>query len=1059
MSDSDSIVTIKQGPVAWMAGNKVASNLLMLLCIVGGLLAIPRLRQEVFPSFELDIVEVSVAYPGASPEEVEQGILLAVEEAVRGLDGVKRVTATASEGFGRASIELLERTDANVVLQDVKNAVDRITNFPEDAERPEISLTVPRREVLSVIVYGDLDEYTLLQQTQAVKERLLQEPQLTLVTIDGRRPLEISIEVPQQQLRAHGLTLEGIAAEVAKGSLELAGGGIKTAGGELLLRTAERRDFGTDFGDIPIVGTPDGASVRLRDLAEIKDGFADVDRQTTFDGLPAMRLAVYQTGKEDPISVAGVVRRVLEELRGELPGKVKLTVVADRSEIYSDRISLLLRNAMTGLVLVMVLLGLFLDVRLAFWVTMGIPISFLGSLFLMPFSGISINMVSLFAFIIAVGIVVDDAIVVGESIYHSRQQGMPYLQAAITGARLVSLPVVLAVLTNILAFLPLMALPGVSGQLWRNVPMVIILIFSVSLVECLFILPAHLAHQKPKPTGWLVRTLSWPQQHVGPALERFSEKVYFPLIRRTLRHRFIVLALGVAVLIATIGFVAGGRIGFTFFPKVESDVVRASAVLPYGSPFSETVAVKERIVQAARDVLAEHGGDAITLGIFADAGSAGRSFGPFGGGAASAGNLATITVYLVPLKQRDVTAAEFTEEWRQQVGEIPGLESIAFRFTIGPSSGKPIDVQISHPDVERMEAVAQEVAAALPTFAGVVEVDDGIARGKPQLDFRLKPAARALGLTAADIGRQVRNSFYGAEVRRQQRGSDEMKIFVRLPLAERGSVADVGRLVLRTRTGGEIPSHEAARIIRHRSYESINRVDGRRVLNVTADIVAGATTADQVLSTLNEKVLQPLRSHYPHLVCSYEGEQRDQREALTDLRRVFSVAMLALFGILVIPFRSYCQAMIVMIAIPFGVVGAVLGHVIMGYGLSMISLLGMVALSGVVINDNILLIDTANNYRRDGMGLEEAAARAPTRRLRPVLLTSLTTFFGLAPMIFETSVQARFLIPMALSLGFGILGSTLISLVLTPSLYLIVEDIKRLCGRGATSGSESSHST
>jgi len=491
---------MKKGPIAWMAKNRVAANLLMLTFLVGGLISVPHIRQEVFPPFEVDVVTVSVPYPGASPEDVEQGVVLAIEDGVRGLDGVERVTSSAREGVGSVSVELLDGADGNKVLQDIKNEIDRITSFPEETEEPIVSLVVVRRPVLSIILFGDVGEKILRDLAESVKIDIAREEGITLAEVSGTRPLEISVEVPLSKVREHNLTFDAIAQQIRRTSLELGAGGVKTPGGEMLVRVDERRDYGSEFADVPVISTPDGRRVLLDAIADVRDGFADVDQETLYNGKPAVNVTIYRVGDEDPVGVSKVANSFVERLRQRLPDSIDAAVVHDRSEIYGDRMSLLIRNALLGLCLVMIILGLFLEVRLAFWVTLGIPISFVGSLLFLPYMDVSINMISLFAFIIAVGIVVDDAIVVGESIYYERDDGKggkrEYLPAAIRGARVVATPVVFAILTNIIAFLPLLFVPGVMGQLWRNIPSVIIVVFAISLVEALFILPAHLSHQR-----------------------------------------------------------------------------------------------------------------------------------------------------------------------------------------------------------------------------------------------------------------------------------------------------------------------------------------------------------------------------------------------------------------------------------------------------------------------------------------------------------------------------------------------------------------------------------
>lgn len=1037
---------LEKGPIAWMASNRVASNLLMLTFLVGGLLAANHIRREVFPSFEVDVVSISVPYPGASPEDVEQGVLLAIENVIRGVDGVERVTSSAVEGSGTVSAELLDNADGNKVLQDIKNEVDRITSFPEEIEEPIVSLVVVKRPVLTVILYGDVDEMTLRNLAEQAKLDIARDDAITLAEVSGTRPLEISVEVPLAKLREHELTLDQIAAQVRQTSLELGGGGVKTPGGEILVRVDERRDYGSEYADIPVVSTPDGSRILLDQIAEVKDGFADVDLKTLYNGKQAVNLTVYRVGDEDPIEVSRAANAFVERLRTRLPDSVEADVINDRSDIYEDRIRLLERNAGMGLILVVILLGMFLEVRLAFWVTLGIPISFIGCLLFLPFMDISINMISLFAFIIAVGIVVDDAIVVGESIYYERGKGDGYLPAAIRGTKIVATPVVFAILTNIIAFMPMLFVPGVMGQLWRNIPSVIIVVFAISLVEALFILPSHLSHKRIKAEGIFWRTVERPQRFFGAQLLKFVDKRYNPFVKFSIHHRYITVALGLAILILTLGWWRGGRVQYRFFPKIESDQVRATVTMPYGTPFEQTAATEQRLRESAWRVLDRHGGTNMLEGIYSIVGGHPGGRGPIGGDTGSGGHLAGVEVNMVPLGERDITAREFTAEWRKETGPIPGVESLEFKFNIGPNLGSPIDVELSHPNNDILEQVAGDVARQLGEYSGVVEIDDGIERGKEEFSFRLKPAARGLGITALDLARQIRNAFFGAEARRQQRGQDEVKVYVRLPESERRYEDDIMRLMIQAPDGTEIPLAEAAEIERGRAYQQIKRTDARRTINVTADIASGEVQVQNIINDLKGGLLAQLAERYPDLSYSLEGEQREQRESMGGLLRGFGVALFGLFALLAIVFRSYLQSLIVLIVIPFGIVGAVIGHIVMGYSISFVSLVGVVALAGVVINDNILLIDTANEYRRQGMDALTAAIEAPTRRFRPVLLTSMTTFLGLAPMIFETSIQARFMIPMAISLGFGILFATLITLVLVPAFYMILEDLSDLLG-------------
>jgi len=1028
------------GPIAWMAGNSVAANLLMVVLLVGGAFYCMRIKQEFFPDFDMDVVSVTVPYPGASPEEVEQGIVLAVEEAVRGLDGVDEVSSSSREGVGVVNINILAGADNQKVTQDIKQEVDRITTFPEDSEEHQVVLVSRRREVISLVIYGDHSESVLRELAEQMRTNLMRSPEITQVELAAVRPLEISIEISQDNLRAYNLTLEEVAAKMRGASVELPGGGIKTGSGEILLRMKERRDYGREFAEIPILSGSDGTEVLLGDIATIVDGFEDTDQYATFNGKRAVMVKVYRVGKQTPITVADAVRKQLKEMENDLPPGVGVAIQSDYSRMFRQRISLLLRNGRIGLILVFVLLAIFLESRLAFWVTMGIPISFLGSFLLLPLMGVTLNMVSLFAFLIALGIVVDDAIVVGENIYRYHQEGLPFLEAAKRGAREVAMPVTFSILTNIAAFMPLFFIPGIMGKVFYSIPAVVVLVFLISLIESLFVLPAHLGHQREKRKrllGWLHTY----QRRFSDWFSRCIKNLYGPFLDKVLHYRFLTLSIGITILALTVGYVASGRMGMEMFPKVESDFAVTTVVLPYGTSVAITDKVQQRLVKAAAEVARENGGDKLVDGIFAHIGG-GSSGGHFGGGSSGGGHTAEVTVYLTPPTERPISTSEFVKLWRKRAGAIPGLESISFQADRGgPGSGAALTVELRHADINILEQASGDLAASLSLFAKVKDVDDGFSPGKQQFDFKIRPAGLSLGLTAMNIARQVRSSFYGAEVLRQQRGRNEIKVMVRLPKAERISEYDLEELLIRTPKGGEIPLREAAELTRGRAYTVINRREGQRTVTVTAD-VAPRSDAGQVLEVLKEQALPDLMRKYPGLQYGFEGRQADMAESISSLGQGFMFAMIVVYALLAIPLKSYIQPGIIMMAIPFGVVGAVFGHLIMGYSLSVMSMMGIVALSGVVINDSLILIEFANREQERGLSAHDAICSAGIRRFRPIMLTTLTTFGGLAPMIFETSRQARFLIPMALSLGYGILFATMITLMLVPCLFLTIADIR-----------------
>jgi multidrug efflux pump subunit AcrB len=651
---------------------------------------------------------------------------------------------------------------------------------------------------------------------------------------------------------------------------------------------------------------------------------------------------------------------------------------------------------------------------------------------------VSLNMVSLFAFIISLGIVVDDAIVVGENIYDYHQQGMPFARAAVIGAREVAMPVIFSILTNIAAFMPLFFVPGFMGKVFRFIPAVVITVFTISLIESIFILPSHLGHQRDISPGGLSGWLHARQRRFSNWFARMIRNVYGPFLDFALHYRYLTLAIGVAVLCITIAYIRSGRMGMSMFPRVESDQAVANAVLPYGSAVESTIAVQDQLIAAAQRVIEENGGTNLAEGIYAEVGR--------GSGGISGGHVARIRVLLTPPGQRPIGTAEFVEQWREYTGAVPGMESLSFQSDFGgPGSGAALTIELSHRNVDTLEQASADLAEALTVFPNAKDIDDGYSPGKKQFDFTILPAGQSLGFSAMDVARGVRHAFYGAEALRQQRGRDEVKVMVRLPKHQRVSAYDLEELLIRTPDGGEMPFRDMVQITRGRAYTTLNRRNGRRVVSVTADVTPHHQ-AGQVLEALKAGALPGLVKKYPGLQFSFEGRQADMRESLSSLGYGFILAMFLVYALLAIPLKSYTLPMIIMVSIPFGIVGAVIGHIIMGYSLSIISMMGIVALSGVVVNDSLVLLEFANRQYRAGMTAFNAVHAAGIRRFRPIMLTTLTTFGGLAPMIFETSRQARFLIPMAISLGFGILFATFISLLLVPCLYVTLEDFRRLMG-------------
>lgn len=1025
------------GIIGFMARNSVAANLLMLLFVIGGLVVCSQIKQEVYPSFELDIVNFAMAYPGSTPQEVEEGILLPAEESVRGLEFVKRIESYAVEGSGRMSVELNEGANPNRSLQEIKNAIDRISSFPEEAERPVVELALRQRSTVTLAIAADMDERTLFEFAERVRNELLAHEEISQIVVRGLRNPEITIEVPQAVLRSLGLTLGDIADRIRAAARDVPGGEVRSLGGEILLRSAGRRFFAREYAEIPIVSHSDGSTVRLGDMATITEGFEDIDRYSSFNGKPGVTLWVYQTGDERPLAIANAVYQYVERMNRTLPDSVELLIMWDRASEYRERLSLLLRNGLFGLVLVLFVLGVFLAPKLAFWVGAAIPVCILGAILMLPGFDTTINMISLFAFIVTLGMIVDDAVLIGEDVFQKIQQGMERSKACVDGAREMCVPVIMAVLTNIVAFCPLMFVPGQTGRFFAAIPVVVIVVFVISLIECLFILPAHLANARavdPARHGllpWIARM----QARAARSFERLTEHGFVPLMRRALAHRGLTLAVFLSALLLVGAWFQSGRINFTFNPRIEGERVDAEVTVPFGAPFSETQRVANHIEQAGLRTANRFGGREKVLA------------GWMNGQGRRASNMADVNFILVPQEERDFTPTDFVRVWREEIGPLPGLEALYFEWEVGPSGSSGLTVDLSHPDRRTLETAAAELAHALRGYVGVTEINDGFASGKPQIDLRITEEARAAGLSHEQIGRQIRHAYFGAEALRMQRGRSEVKVMVRLPEDERRSLADLEDMILRTPRGGEIPLLQAASVSHTRAHTEIKRVNGQRVLTITANIVPELTNVNKVRADMEADVLPALVATHPGLTFSYGGRQQEEIDAMQALLKGMAVSMTVVFAMLAALFRSYVQALIVMSVVPFAVAAAFVGHIIMGYDLSVVSVLGIIATCGVVVNGGLVFTVTMNERLRGGASPWEAAMAAGRRRFRPIILTSLTTFIGLAPMIFETSAQARYLVPMAIALGFGILFSAGVVLLMMPVLHVTLMDARQKLAR------------
>ena len=1057
-----------KGIIAWFARNHVAANLLMLLLVVGGIAALPLTNQKSFPDLEIDVISIGVPFLGATPAEVEEGVCVRIEEEIQGLSGIEKITSSAAEGNCGVSAELIGGYPIDRALTEIKNEVDSITTFPEDTERPIVSHWQIRRNALQIALSGDLSEPSLKHFGERVRDEISALPGITQVELAASRAYEISIEVPEESLRRHGITFDDVVRAVSRGSLDRPGGSIKTEGGEVLLRTKGQAYLGPEFEEIVVLTRPDGTRLLLRDVARVVDGFQEEVVSARFNGEPAVLITVYRVGDQKVLDLVRTVKEYVADARYRLPEALSLTVWRDGSQSLRDRLRILIENGRLGFVLVFVLLALFLRLRLAFWVSIGVPIAFAGALALFPILGISIDVISLFAFILVLGILVDDAVVIGENVHSHQERGDDALQSAISGAQEVAIPVIFGVLTSVAAFLPMILSPGPFGQIFGAIGFVVILCLMLSLVESQLILPAHLGHMKLEneeaaaqkregdsiPARW--RRL---QMRLAGTLERVARQRYRPALERVLEWRYTTLAAGVALLAITVTYVGTGRMKFSFFPPVESDYVSARLVMPLGTPSDATAAAVDQLEAAAFQLQAEleaEYGDAIVENVFATIGqqpsAGGRAAQILGGDS----HLGEVSIELQGGDVRPLTSKEVAARWRELTPPIPDVDELVYASALF-SVGEPIDLQLASPNVEELEEASERLKAKLAEYPGVFDVADSFREGKREIKLALLPSAEPLGLTLDDLSRQVRQAFYGAEAQRIQRGRDDVRVMVRYPRSQRRSLEDLQNLRIRTPSGGEVPFYAVARAEYGRGFATIKRANRSRVINVTADVDQTQGNANAVLADLNRDFMPQLLAEYPGLRFDLEGEQREQRKTLAALARNYGFALIAIYALLAVPLRSYLQPVIIMAVIPFGIVGAIFGHRVMREmapalgNLSMMSVFGVVALSGVVVNASLVLVHAINRRRAEGVPLRQAVGDAGVARFRPIVLTAITTFAGLAPLLLEGSLSAQFLIPMATSLGFGVIFAAVISLMLVPASYVILEDLQRLVKRGAPS--------
>lgn len=1058
--------------LTWFVDNPVAANLLMLIFLAGGAISLATMHKEEFPSIEPGVIQINVPYLGAAPEEVEEAVCIRIEESIEGVDGIDRVFTTAREGMCSVMVELLQDTVVNTALNEIKAKVDAISTFPAETEKPVISSMQFYGQTIALVLHGDTDEATLKLLAEEIRDEISALENISQVSVNYARPWEISIEVSEQVLRQYNLTMTSIANAIRRASLDLPGGSIKTDGGEILLRSIGQAYRGYEFENIVVLTQPDGTNLTLGEIAVVKDAFEEGYLRARYNGKPATTVTVYRVGDEDTLTAAASVKQYLEQKRAYLPTGVNLDIWIDESLALERRIGALTKNAYAGLALVLLILTLFLRFKVAVWVAAGIPIAVLGAIWAFPTFGINISSLTVLAFILVLGIVVDDAIVVGERIFSHESTDRTHREAAIAGTAEVIVPVVFGVLTTMAAFLPILLIDGRMGSFFSIIGWVVLVCLIFSLLECMLILPAHLAHRKTegylgegtKPVNAWIKF----QGKFSGALEWFALEVYRPFLVKTLEWRWVTWAVATAVLLTSVALIASGRVVFQFFPAVEGDRIYATLTMPEGIHVEFTENGARTLEQSALETVAEinrdlgySGSQSVMLSSFQSIGvNAARSNGPpmqTAGGS----HLAEVVLELVPIEQRPGwNTNRIADVWREKAGSITDVVELEFTTTTF-NAGDAISLQLQGRDIEQLKQAAQYLRQELALYPGVLDLSDSFRSGKQEVKLDILPAAKPLGLTLNDLARQVRQAFYGEEAQRIQRGTDDVRVMVRYPEDERRSLGNLENMRIRTNDGIEVPFSTVASVSYGNGYSAIRREDQQRIIEVTGDVNRTVVTPEEVMAAVQKAVCEPgtsfsnrqnrcFNAQFPGIKFKVSGEQEERNKALGSMVMTIPLAMMIIFALLAVPLKSYMQPLVIMSVIPFGAVGAIVGHYIMGWDLIFFSLLGIIALSGVVVNASLVLVDYINRQRRRGVELFEAVTNAGTVRFRPIILTSVTTFVGLIPLMTNTDPETFMFIPMAISLAFGVLFATAITLFLVPSLYLMLEDVLKFFGLDQT---------
>ena len=1038
-----------KGLIRILLKNPVFVNMLMFIILISGLICAFMMSKELFPKFDLDSVSVSVTYSGVDPAEIEEAICLKLEDALDGIEGIKELQTTAGEGVGSAVVTLEDGYEINDVYEEVRSAVESISDFPSDADRPIVKKVKFRGNVLSLIIWGDLPERQLKETARLIKDELLAIRGISQASISGIRDYEIAVEISEDKLRKYKLNFEMVGEAIKRNAYNYSLGTIRTRDEEYRIRAVGRKYQAKAYEDIPIIANPDGTVITLGDIATIRDSFEDSHMISRFNGKPAVSLDVYKTDKEDIIDISDKVKKFLKRKQKELPKSINFSITRDRAEFVRARLDMLLDNGFVGLILVFFTLWMFLDIRLSFWVTLGIPVSLAGAMIIMHLAGCTINMLSLFGFIMVLGLIVDDAIVIGESVYAERVGGRPCREAVVRGTSVVALPVVAAVITTIVAFMPLFAISGVMGKFIRQIPIPVIAALGMSLIESLIILPVHLRHlptldkvEHPKKYNYIGKLRNF----ISHGLDHFIHNLYQPFLRKAVSWRYFAVCIAIGLLIIVGGLVKGGIIKITFVPKDDSNFIMAQVEMNPGTTLPETEKVAKRILEAWQKVEKRNGkfvpkDKKLSTGVFTLIGATTRH----GGGATKTSEL-EINIDLLDSEFRKVKSDILVNEWQKETGPIAGALKTTFSKRQRGVGGYPVAVRIKGDTYESILSAANELKDKIASYPGVFDQKVDFEPGKREFVLIMKPSAYHHGLSLYNISKHIRGGFYGVSAVSVQSGSDDITVRVRYPEKEgRNSIEYFKNLYIETPTGKRVPLTSIVDIKLKEGRNVTTRYDRKRVVDVTADLNAKGNLVE-IMADLQAKVFKDIESKHS-VICEIQGQEKERVEAMSGLYIGFPLALLGIYFIIASMFRSYIQPVVIMTTIPFGLLGGVLGHLLMLKPLSLLSMFGLVALAGIVVNDAIVLIEAVNDQLAEGVPLRTAVIEGGKRRFRAILLTTLTTCFGLTPLIMERSFQAQFLIPMAISIAFGVLFATMITLIIMPCQLMILSDFRRLWHR------------